>query len=317
MTRSHILVASTTILLAACLVETQAAAAPQPMTRTEIIDVAKSGMGYSYWWGGGAWRSDGTQHGSCSGNCPSCTHSGSYGADCSGFAAKVWQVPSPTPLTTNSHPYSTSSFYNNTTHWKKIAWKDAKKADAFVHNNGTSGHIVIYEKGDPWGSSWVYECKGCSYGCVHDLKKLTSDYEAIRRDLVEEDPVPTPDAGPKPEAGPGPEPGPETGAPEAAVNDAHSEAADARDVSTEPHNDAHAAAEASPTVEASVDSPTGGGALYNASPTDDTGGCGCRAAGRGAKGSARGPALMLLLALAALRRFRQTTTAAPRSHVGC
>ena len=39
----------------------------------------------------GRWRADGTDHGSCSGSCPSCSHSGKYGADCSGLIAKAWQ----------------------------------------------------------------------------------------------------------------------------------------------------------------------------------------------------------------------------------
>jgi hypothetical protein len=164
------------------------------MTRTQLIDLAKSGIGYSYYWGHGSWRTDGTQHGSCSANsgstgCPGCTHSGQYGADCSGFAAKVWQIPSPIAVDVDKHPYATGNFYSDMTYWKEITWNELKPGDAAVHNNGSSGHIVIWEKGDPWGQSWVYECKGCSYGCVHDTKTLTSDYKAIRRTLVTDDPV--------------------------------------------------------------------------------------------------------------------------------
>jgi hypothetical protein len=165
---------------------TTAAATPQPMTRAAIIDLAKSAMGYSYYWGHGSWRSDGTQVGSCSGSCPSCTHSGAYGADCSGLAAKVWQVPSPSPITTDLHPYATTNFRNDMTWWTEIDRGSLQPADALVYNASGAGHIFIYESGDGWGSMWTYECKGCSYGCVHDLRTASSSYIAIRRDLLQE-----------------------------------------------------------------------------------------------------------------------------------
>ena len=158
-------------------------AAPAQMTRNEIIDLAISGVDYSYWWGHGCWRSDGAQLGSCSGSCPDCTHSGSYGADCSGYAAKVWQVPSPSPIETNAHPYSTREFRYNTTHWDPVARDEALRGDCFVYRNSsnTAGHIIVYESGDPWGNVWAYEARGCSYGIVHNLRSLTSSYIAIRR----------------------------------------------------------------------------------------------------------------------------------------
>jgi hypothetical protein len=166
----------------------EASAELKPMTRDEIIGIAKSGVGFSYWWGHGRWRLDGAQHGSCSGSCPSCSHSGSYGADCSGYVAKAWQVPGPIAVSTDAHPYSTWNFQYESTHWKAIAKGDAKKGDAFVYNSNGAGHIVIYESGDPWGSVWAYECKGCSYGCVKNLRTLGSYYAARRRNLVEDFP---------------------------------------------------------------------------------------------------------------------------------
>jgi MYXO-CTERM domain-containing protein len=169
------------VALAAAGAPRPTSASPAPMTRAELINLAKSGVGYSYYWGHGSWRTDGASHGSCSGSCPSCSHSGSYGADCSGFAAKVWQVPSPIAVSTDSHPYSTYNFRNETTHWTRISRDATKQADCLVHNSSGSGHIVVYESGDPWGSFWAYECKGCSYGCVHNLRTASSDYIAIQR----------------------------------------------------------------------------------------------------------------------------------------
>jgi hypothetical protein len=160
-------------------------AAPQPMTRDEIMGLAQSGVGYSYWWGNGCWRTDGTQHGSCSGSCPNCTHSGSYGADCSGFAAKAWQVPGPSAVNTCSHPYSTYNFTCQSTHWSHPARGTAEKGDALSYRSGgcpgEGGHVVIYERGDPWGDMWMYEARGCSYGIVHNSRSLSSSYTLARR----------------------------------------------------------------------------------------------------------------------------------------
>lgn len=174
---------STVLSIAAIsLVATEASAELKVMTRDEIIGLSKSGVGFSYWWGHGRWRLDGAQHGSCSGSCPSCSHSGSYGADCSGFVGKVWQVPGPIAVSTDAHPYSTFNFQYESTHWKAIAKGDVKKGDAFVYNSNGAGHILIYESGDPWGSIWAYECKGCSYGCVYNSRTAGSMYRTIRRE---------------------------------------------------------------------------------------------------------------------------------------
>lgn len=171
------------------LVDTGTGTTPTPTptsgARDAAIARAKSGVGFSYYWGHGSWIANGatsSTKGTCTGNCPSCSHSGRYGADCSGFAAKVWQVPSSNAtLTTDSHPYSTYTFYNSATSWSTVSRSNIKPADALVHNNGSSGHIVIYESGDGWGSMWVYEARGCSYGIVHDLRTFGSEYKAIAR----------------------------------------------------------------------------------------------------------------------------------------
>ena len=148
-----------------------------------ILDRAKLGVGYSYYWGHGAWRSDGAQHGSCSGSCPSCSHTGSYGADCSGFVAKCWQIPSASPLETDLHPYATADFFNKTTHWSVIPRSSLKAADSLVYNTNGAGHMMLFEKAtDPWGSLWVYQAVGCDKGVTHDLRTAGSAYIAIRRE---------------------------------------------------------------------------------------------------------------------------------------
>jgi hypothetical protein len=149
---------------------------------------AESGEGFSYWWGHGRWLAEGptaATAGSCSGSCPSCSHRGSYGADCSGYVAKVWQVPSSnTSLSTDSHPYSTYNFRNSTGsgQWSQVSRGSIRAGDALVYNNGSAGHIVWYRSGDGWGSMDVYEARGCSFGIVRNTRSsLGSDYVAIRR----------------------------------------------------------------------------------------------------------------------------------------
>ncbi len=149
-------------------------------TRDDAIVRAQGAVGFSYWWGHGAWKA-GAAVGSCSGSCPSCTHSGSYGADCSGFLAKAWVVPSTnTNVSIDSHPYATITFNTDSSQWTTISRDALLKADALVYNTNGAGHTFLYESGDGWGSMWAYECKGCSYGCVHNLRTATTTYHAIR-----------------------------------------------------------------------------------------------------------------------------------------
>jgi hypothetical protein len=152
----------------------------QSLSRDGIISVGKAATGFSYWWGGARFA-DGASHGSCSGSCPSCSHSGSYGADCSGFVAKAWMLPEAMPMSTNLHPFSSSSFYNSSTHWSGVSRSSLVRADALVYNSGGSGHVVLYESGDGWGSMWTYESRGCSYGVVHNVRTAGSTYKGIRR----------------------------------------------------------------------------------------------------------------------------------------
>ena len=153
--------------------------------RDEAVVRAKSGVGFSYYWGHGSWKAEGptaSTKGSCSGSCPNCSHSGKYGADCSGYVAKIWQVGSGnTDLTVDKHPYSTASFVNDTSQWSTVSRANVKKADALVYNSNGAGHIILFEQGDGWGSMKAYECKGCAAGCVYGIRTASSSYHAIRR----------------------------------------------------------------------------------------------------------------------------------------
>lgn len=154
--------------------------------REGAIRRARAGVGFSYWWGHGKWLASGVTsatRGSCTGSCPSCTHSGRYGADCSGYVAKIWQVSGATAaLDVDQHPYSTWHFRNQSRGWHGINRTNAEKADAFVYNANGAGHMFLYESGDSWGSMWAYEAKGCSYGIVRNLRTAASNYRGIARD---------------------------------------------------------------------------------------------------------------------------------------
>jgi hypothetical protein len=156
---------------------------PAPGGTSAIFALAKLAVGYSYYWGHGSWLSDGADVGSCSGACPSCSHTGQYGADCSGFVAKVWQVPSASPIDLDAHPFSTASFYNDQVYWKQLPRSTIQPGDALVHRTATEGHIALFDSGsDPFGMVWLYEARGCATGVVHDLRSVDSTYIAIRRD---------------------------------------------------------------------------------------------------------------------------------------
>ena len=155
-----------------------------PPSPANAVARARASRGFSYWWGGGAWLAGGataSNKGRCSGSCPSCSHSGRYGADCSGMVGKAWQFGVKT-LSVNSHPYSTASFVRDVAgKWRTVSRGGLRKADALVYNSGGGGHIVLWEKGNGWGQSTVYECKGCSYGCVYNTRSFSSAYKGIRR----------------------------------------------------------------------------------------------------------------------------------------
>jgi hypothetical protein len=159
------------------------------LSRDGIINICKAFVGFSYWWGGAAFPNPWDNPQSASkGKCYSATssgHSGSYGADCSGYAGKVWKIPSALPFPSNKHPYSTYNYYYDKNYWSHIARSDTLRADGLVYRSSSGGgHIVIYEKGDPWGSAWTYEARGCSWGVVHNLRNISSSYRARRRDGV-------------------------------------------------------------------------------------------------------------------------------------
>lgn len=148
-----------------------------------FADRARASVGFSYWWGHGRWSTDtASEKGSCTGNCPTCTHTGPSGADCSGMVGKAWLVPGNNwSFEADAHPYSTANFYGDTTWWAPIDRANAAMGDAMVYRSGGAGHIFLYESGDPWGNLMAIECKGCASGCVRGFRTASTAYKAIRR----------------------------------------------------------------------------------------------------------------------------------------
>jgi hypothetical protein len=189
------------LLCALASLSSTAHAEPEAMTRTEIIDLAKSGVDHGYKWGFGHWTDDGSMQTECKqmecddcscikreeGMCTNWYANDTVGADCSGFVAKTWQVPSPSAITENRHPYNTKAFKENLTHWVEIERSELKQGDALVYRNAkdTGGHIVLFDSfTDADDNYWVYEAKGCLKGIVHNKKKMYAAYIAIRRNDV-------------------------------------------------------------------------------------------------------------------------------------
>lgn len=171
---------------ALALVAPSAAAAPPQMTRDELICRAHSGLGYSYYWGGACWCRNGCNRdtscstGDCVGSgCPNnCYHVGTYGADCSGFTTKVWQVPNPIETTTCGHgSYTASSYHSNGTYWDLIPRGSLLRGDALASTH----HVVVYGDTDPWGAIYVYEARGCIYGIVDNSRSFDGTFNCARR----------------------------------------------------------------------------------------------------------------------------------------
>lgn len=147
---------------------------------------AQSGEGFSYYWGHGAWDPSGAtaaNRGTCSGSCPGCSHRGDYGADCSGFVGKVWQISECAgDLTEDKHGPGTSTYRHSDGggQWSQVDRSNLQPGDVLVYNSG-SGHIVWVNGGDGWGSPDVYESRGCRYGVVRNNRSFGSEYIAIRR----------------------------------------------------------------------------------------------------------------------------------------
>ena len=176
-------------------------AAPQPMQRQHIAAIAASATGFSYRWGGSRWLVGASDPGSCSAapgssGCPQCTHTGPWGAVCSGLLGVAWQLPGPVPTHLGAHPYSSWHFAHLAVHWLHVPDAEVLQGDAYAYNQDGKGHVFVVDQLDDWGHALAWECKGCTTGCVHNLRDIPGKYTAIRRkDLLPDAASPCPAAG--------------------------------------------------------------------------------------------------------------------------
>ncbi len=179
------------ILVAGLGVASPALAAPPVEPAESIVCRGTSGEGFSYWWGGECWCNAGCSPdlnhcdpGVCTPNagstgCPDCTHTGTYGADCSGFVSKAWQVPDPHELNAcNVDRYVAASFTSDHAYWNVVPMSSLQPADAVA----SQSHVILvigYE--DAYGENEVVEAKGCVYGIVRHSRTFSSVYSGARR----------------------------------------------------------------------------------------------------------------------------------------
>lgn len=178
------------VLLAALLISTAAsiARAEPPFEPVEnILCRATAAVGYSYAWGGECWCAAGCSPdfgscsaGSCSGNCPSCTHSGAYGADCSGFVSRAWQVPRAIPVDAcGTDRYLASDFRWDNAYWDIVS--NRRPGDAAA----TAAHVVLVVGDCNSSGCDVIEARGCSYGIIRRRKDLSGYSRARRINITE------------------------------------------------------------------------------------------------------------------------------------
>ncbi|MFH2009209.1 MAG: MYXO-CTERM sorting domain-containing protein [bacterium] len=182
--------------LGAVYAPTESVAAPPSEPIDAIVCRGTSGEGFSYEWGGECWCNSGCDPdlascspGVCTPNpgstgCPDCTHSGTYGADCSGFVSKAWQVPDPYAINAcDVARYTASSFTTNHSYWNVVSMNALQPADAVA----SSSHVILvigYE--DSFGEHEVVEAKGCVYGIVRQSRTFASTYSGARRINLEQ-----------------------------------------------------------------------------------------------------------------------------------
>lgn len=158
--------------------------------RLAAAELARSAIGFSYWWGHARWTPNGAtgrNTGACSRVDGTYFHEGDYGADCSGLISKAWQVPADnlSPMSDVHGPGTARYAEDQAGLWHTIPLEDATLADAMVRRKNGAGHIFLvvntYDDGVV-----TYECRGCEYGCVSVKRPWTEiiqeGYHAIRRD---------------------------------------------------------------------------------------------------------------------------------------
>ena len=145
-----------------------------PWSRQNAYDYAVIGQNESYdfdQWAGGAWNDDNVR------NNPATTHNNERGADCSGYANKVWAVPAYSAYSSWASGQSTSSWYAGTVDgsWLLALGDNPtnRTMDTWVKRtaDNSGGHMGLYEGSRDGLNQWkIYHAKGTNYGIVFEYK---------------------------------------------------------------------------------------------------------------------------------------------------
>ncbi len=171
--------------------------AREPMTRKQIIDIAKTSENNGYQWGGSTWSTDPAKQGKCDeaqDKIPDHIMYGGvkHGSDCSGFVANVWGLPDPRGTEEPLHPFDTGAFASSSgSGWQIINLDELIQGDAIIRPRGEtqSGHIVLFDKWKTGHSvAKSYEAMGCKWGMGYKNRTLKSGetWRGLRRlDVIE------------------------------------------------------------------------------------------------------------------------------------
>lgn len=147
-----------------------------PVTRLQILDIARSALGRRYLHGGESWS-----------RAPSLRD----GVDCSGLIAKAWQVPNAVESWEEMPMRPTTETLNvSTPRWQKISLDERRPGDALVRYEEVVKHAFIFERDDVDYAKnsriWVYEAAEPRVKHVSYQLSELAQYSLVRRDGIDD-----------------------------------------------------------------------------------------------------------------------------------
>ena len=132
-------------------------------SKSASLEYAKDGVWERYLFGGATFRNNNTWD-------------SDEGADCSGYAAKVWAVDRYSWPMDFYHPYSTEHFYYG---FPYAVFKDRRTASLLTawtyrdNEGGPGNHMGLFRTKTGDGSWTTYEARSSSYGIVVHTRTLS------------------------------------------------------------------------------------------------------------------------------------------------
>lgn len=166
------------LLLPAALLA--APAAPAVLTTDTVALVADSAIGTAFWPGHARWGAPEPRPSVCLPGTPD-WHRGQNGSDGAGLVAKAWQVPSPSGLDDDQHPYGPLQFWLPHLLWHAVERALWRHGDALVHPSLVPGAVQLLDALDDWGQAAVWRCADCALGCQHAVVPLGASWQGRRR----------------------------------------------------------------------------------------------------------------------------------------